>query len=509
MPLPPFSSTTPVATPTTSGKAKELVFNIMDYGAKVDGATNDTTAIQNALNAAGSAVGTGPSGPTTSVVYIPAGITTVTSLVIPNFVTLKGAGMHSTKIFQISGTNANCITNYVSPDGVIANAEWIGIRDLMVDGHRSGTGGGSGNSSGDGIHLNTNPTNTAATNDVTFDTHQLIENVAVYHCAGWGFYQTGRGETRYNNLYCESNASGGIYTTYDAYLFGCSAGDNGGPGFEFSHGDIMAVCCKAFDNGQLYNQTFTNQPGFLITGGTAAGITLVGCIAQNNNAQGFFLNGVSCITLQGCVADSNNMGIAPPTTANTQGQYAGVELYDSFYCIVDVVTTQGYQAGNLLGNQGWGLRVNNSSNFNDLRVTQYNQSGYTGLGPVSSDSIYLGNSIYANGTCLTPNLNTAVVLALSANSATPAINTSNYNVVHITGQTAAITSFSSGLTGSPVDGQTLRISITGTAAVALTWGSSFESSTIALPSTTVSTNRLDVAFFWNSETSKWRCEGVA
>jgi len=101
------------------------------------------------------------------------------------------------------------------------------------------------------------------------------------------------------------------------------------------------------------------------------------------------------------------------------------------------------------------------------------------------------------------------VLALSANSATPAINTDSYDVVHITAQTAAITSFTSGLTGTPVDGDTLRISITGTAAVGLTWGASFESSTVTLPATTVGTSRLDIGFFWHTATSAWRCMAVA
>ena len=54
-------------------------------------------------------------------------------------------------------------------------------------------------------------------------------------------------------------------------------------------------------------------------------------------------------------------------------------------------------------------------------------------------------------------------------------------------------------------GQTLWIAITGTAARAITWGTSFEASTVALPTTTVTTNRLDVGFVWNSATSKWRC----
>ena len=66
------------------------------------------------------------------------------------------------------------------------------------------------------------------------------------------------------------------------------------------------------------------------------------------------------------------------------------------------------------------------------------------------------------------------VTALSANSATPAINTDNFDVCHITAQTATITGFT--MTGTPVDGDTLRISITGTATVPFTLGSSFEAS---------------------------------
>lgn len=114
-----------------------------------------------------------------------------------------------------------------------------------------------------------------------------------------------------------------------------------------------------------------------------------------------------------------------------------------------------------------------------------------------------------DGSTVVPGVIHGPVLELSANSATPAIDTDNYDIVHITAQTAAITSFSSGLTGTPQDGDTLRISITGTTAIALTWGASFEASTVALPTTTISTDRLDVGFLWNTETSKWRCVAVA
>lgn len=93
----------------------------------------------------------------------------------------------------------------------------------------------------------------------------------------------------------------------------------------------------------------------------------------------------------------------------------------------------------------------------------------------------------------------------TTSSATPTINTDNVDFYSITAQTENITSFTTNLSGTPTGGQTLWIAITGTAARAITWGASFESSTVTLPNTTVSTNRLDVGFVWNTVTSKWRC----
>jgi hypothetical protein len=97
----------------------------------------------------------------------------------------------------------------------------------------------------------------------------------------------------------------------------------------------------------------------------------------------------------------------------------------------------------------------------------------------------------------------------TASSATPSINTDNYDIFSITALAANITSMTSGLSGTPVHGDGLLIEITGTATRTISWGSSFEASTIALPTTTSSTAMLSVALVWNSTTSKWRCVGVA
>jgi hypothetical protein len=97
----------------------------------------------------------------------------------------------------------------------------------------------------------------------------------------------------------------------------------------------------------------------------------------------------------------------------------------------------------------------------------------------------------------------------TASSATPTINTDNVDVYGLTAQAEDITSFTTNLSGTPTNGQRLLIYIVGTAARAITWGASFEASTTALPTTTVTTDRLDVGFVWNAATSKWRCVAVA
>jgi hypothetical protein len=100
-------------------------------------------------------------------------------------------------------------------------------------------------------------------------------------------------------------------------------------------------------------------------------------------------------------------------------------------------------------------------------------------------------------------------VSTDTSSATPTINTDTTDQFGLTAQAADITSFTTNLSGTPTDGQKLWIYIVGTAARAITWGASFEASTVALPITTVSTDRLDVGFVWNAATSKWRCVATA
>ena len=95
-------------------------------------------------------------------------------------------------------------------------------------------------------------------------------------------------------------------------------------------------------------------------------------------------------------------------------------------------------------------------------------------------------------------------LVSTTQSATPAINTNNGDIFTITGLAQAITSFTTNLTGTPVEWDLIMIQITdnGTAR-AITWGASFTATTVALPTTTVISTKLRVLFQWNWST--WSC----
>lgn len=95
-------------------------------------------------------------------------------------------------------------------------------------------------------------------------------------------------------------------------------------------------------------------------------------------------------------------------------------------------------------------------------------------------------------------------------SATPTINTDNCDAVTITALAAAITSMTTNLTGTPnnFDELIIRIKDDGTAR-AITWGASFEAKGVALPTTTVISKVLTVAFVYDTVTSKWGCVGAA
>jgi hypothetical protein len=104
------------------------------------------------------------------------------------------------------------------------------------------------------------------------------------------------------------------------------------------------------------------------------------------------------------------------------------------------------------------------------------------------------------------------VAAISPNTATPlsaGYSTDSYDMIVITGQNTNITSMTTGLSGTPTNGQKLWVAITGTL-TSVTWGASFVSSgTVTLPTAWTASTRKDIGFVWNVAANAWMCVAVA
>lgn len=259
-------------------------------------------------------------------------------------------------------------------------------------------------------------------------------------------------------------------------------------------------------NGNLTTVNFLE--GYSTTA-TAAGTTTL--TVSSNNTQ--YFTGATTQTVQ--MPDVTTLALGQSwwivnlstgaVTVNSSGGNAIVILAAGTSAEITCIATSGTTAASwnamYIGTSITSAKKLSVSNTLTLAGTD----GTTMTFPSSSDTVV---TLTATQT-LTNKRVTSRVTAISSNSATPTINTDNCDYVHITAQTNNITSMTTNLSGTPTDGQMLRISLVASSGTpTVTWGTSFEDSTVTAP-TALSTTRVDVGFVWNNETSKWRCVAKA
>lgn len=475
------------------------VFNVKAYGATGNGTTDDTTSIQNAINAANTAGG--------GIIFFPVGTYLIsTALSAYSNLTFRGVSSNSSIIHQSSTTAHGLLFNNTSASAGITN---VMIENLAFNGPTSGTG--------HGIYLE----NTGASSTYPpfsyftllnvqidnfggygFNAESLIvsslQNVAVHIC-GNGFYLNGAAHGTYStistsvsfiNTYAHACTGIGYNITYSTYIsFLGTAADANDTSYTINSCNSVSFTSA----GAEYTATGTHI-SWNITASMQVG--LYNCYSYRNPYKAIVVTASSQATIIGF--QENTPNAATYSLEVDAGSYVS-ELDNSYTTAVS--------------NAGTRVVLNNGIGTTVLQTLYL---PYTGI--LKTDVNCLINAVTAPagtivGTTdtqtltnkrITPRVNT------TASSATPSINTDTTDVFTITALAVAITSMTTNLTGTPTIGQKLliRIKDNGTAR-AITWGVSFASSGMAtLLSTTVASKTHMIAFIWDEVVSKWICMAV-
>ena len=260
------------------------------------------------------------------------------------------------------------------------------------------------------------------------------------------------------------------------------------------------------DNSSTWDALVT-FPGFGTLGGDYAGDTPW-------TGMGYYIGDGSAFDAAGAAAaiTATDVGLGNVTneskaTMFTNPTFTGVQKVGS-----DTLSTKAYArsvgGGASIDTTSLSNRINAKVDTSDIDMnyTYYNTTEADSVAIAKADSL---DNVLLTSTETFTNKRWTARVGSTTSSATPTINTDNYDIYKLTAQAADITSFTTNLSGTPVDGDILEIQITGTAVRAITWGTSFVASTVDLPTTTVTTVTLTVIFQYYTTSSygnnKWVC----
>lgn len=248
-------------------------YNVTAYGAKGDGSTNDTSAIQATIDAAYGAGG--------GVVYIPAGTYIVNpGIQVKSNVTFRGAG---------GGTILKLVASSTTDDNIIKSESYdnVTIEELVVDGNRTNQAGSPGS----------------------------------YTHTQYGIYVTGSGTITVRNVVVKSTTGVGIHA-YDASattIENCYSTDNNYHGFEVEQ-------CVGSKFGSLYGDANLLH-GLLVSPGEVSGTGskynhFVNCHFDSNEQYGIAFNAANA-DVSAWLSEANQF---VNCSATNNAQY-GVNIY--------------------------------------------------------------------------------------------------------------------------------------------------------------------------------------
>ena len=300
-----------------------LFVNVMDFGAKGNGTTDDTQAIQDAINAA-------ETSSDTNTVYIPNGTYLVSQIKLKSNVKIMGNGFNT--ILKSIDNNPNdsviCFNStnvqYATVENLcIKGNRWVDSNDSYTDGIRLDNEGGSG------------------------DCCTTLRNLKIVECAGNGIHiMTSVRETRIDNCLSQSNELNGLLMDEDAtdnFVYNCSFYDNKQNGvFNDNAANNKYINCNTYWNGYGDNSVLEDDTNILPNGTTNSkyikryhGFNIsrtvrcmfANCSGQENFGHGMYLNDSHDNIFASYIGDCNgNVG-----TGNTLVSLGIEAIYSGLY----------------------------------------------------------------------------------------------------------------------------------------------------------------------------------
>jgi Pectate lyase superfamily protein len=281
------TSGTANAVSTTAGA--QTAFNVRDYGAVGDGTTDDTAAIQAAINAANAGGG--------GIVFLPPGTYLSRGQTLYSRIHLRGSGGDATILKLAAGANTAIVQSdgfaQLTGTGSAGGIDRFSIRDLTLDGNKAENPTG-----GYGIRV--------------YGFEYEITEVIIFNCHNDGF----------SSEWGASAALPGPSHQMEARLSGLRSHDNDGHGVNFAgpH-DSMFINCLAFQNRGTGFRLSGNAPGALMVNChgwgivqdlsfdlAAWGVNCLNCFADFNGGVGVRISGNDVQWIGGLVLGANQAG---------------------------------------------------------------------------------------------------------------------------------------------------------------------------------------------------------
>lgn len=457
-------------------------YNVKGSGAAGDGITDDTAAIQAAINAAGTVSG-GVGG---SVVYFPPGNYKISSaLAVPSFVSLAGAGCglfagntSPVTIFQ-SSTSANGIT-------LADHAGGVTLSGFLLAGPGSGTGKGiylpAASGTPSNIHFSDVTVDSFGGNgiELTDPIVSRFERVTSQFNGGHGFYVTGGSSNGTSCTFsaCEANtnASGiGFWIQKMAYtsLNGCAAQ-------ACALGYLIDACQGVALTGCGAEQTLAagsyDGTSFKITGSSVT--TLTSCWCYNNKAVAFWDTGSSAGT---CFLGVQEASPGAGATASLKADPGT----SPFIANPDTATAQSVSGG--------AYALFNSDGFGSWTIAHG--------GTVSNLDSY--GYLHLHGGAYVPAVTT---LTFGASVAVDA-SAGNVFALTLTASTGTLANPSNSVDGQEI---TIRVIQDGTGSRTLAYGTNYDFGAAGTPALSAGAGKVDIlAFQYVGSLGKWCCQWVA